>query len=124
MILRVKASNLHIENLSNGATDQKLQAPQDMMAWMQYVCNDGYEHFKTYKQQERMKLHVILSKFHVGHDQIGATVQQLRAKQEITTICQNQPHSIFYAPQLRLHNSDELKQGMARRRARSTTTNN
>ena len=101
MILRVKASNLHIKNISNGATDQKLQAPQDMMAWMQYVCNDGHEHFKTYNQQEKMKLHEILSKFHVGHDQNGATVQKLRAKQEITTICQNQPHSIFYAPQLR-----------------------
>ena len=124
MILRVISSNLHIKNISNGATDQKLQAPQDMMAWMQYVCNDGHEHFKTYNQQEKMKLHEILSKFHVGHDQIGATVQQLRAKQEITTICQNQPHSIFYAPQLRLHNSDMLKQGMARKRARSTTTNN
>ena len=101
MILRVISSNLHIENISNGATVQKMQAPQDMMAWMQYVCNDGHEHFKTYKQQEKMKLHKILSKFHVGHDQIGATVQQLRAKQEITIICQNQPHSIFYTPQLR-----------------------
>ena len=80
---------------------QKIQAPQDMMAWMQYVCNDGHEHFKTYNQQEKMKLHEILRKFHVGHDQNWATVQQLRAKQEITTICQNQPHSIFYAPQLR-----------------------
>ena len=48
-----------------------------------------------------MKLHKILRKFHVGDDQIGATVQQLRAKQENTTICQNQPHSFFYAPQLR-----------------------
>ena len=94
------------------------------MAWMQYVCNDGHEHLKTYNQQEKMKLHEILSKFHVGHDQIGATVQQLRAKQEMTTICQNQPHSILYAPQLRLHNSDMLKQGMARKRARRTTTNN
>ena len=94
------------------------------MAWMQYVCNDGHEHFKTYNQQEKMKLHEILSKFHVGHDQIRATIQQLRAKQEITTICQNQPHSIFYAAQLRLHNSDKLTQGMARKRARSTTTNN
>ena len=64
---------------------------------MQYVCNDSHEHFKTYNQQEKMKLHEILSNFHIGHDQNVATVQQLRAKQEITTICQNQPHSIFYA---------------------------
>ena len=76
---------------------------------MQYVCNDGHEHFKTYNQQEKMKLHEILSKFHVGHDQIGATVQQLRAKQEITTICQNQPHSIFYAPQLRATKSQHAQ---------------
>ena len=68
---------------------------------MQYVCNDGHEHFKTYKQQDKMKLHKILSKFHIGHNQNGAMVQQLRAKQEITIICQNQPHSIFYTPQLR-----------------------
>ena len=68
---------------------------------MQNVCNDGHEHLKTYKQQEKMKLHEILSKFHVGHDQIGATDQKLRVKQEITTVCQNQPHSIFYTPQLR-----------------------
>ena len=100
MILHIVTSNLHIENISNGATVQKIQAPQDMMAWMQYVCNDGHEHFKTYNQQYKMKLHEILSKFHIGHDQNGATVQQLRAKQEITTICQNQPHSISYTPQL------------------------
>ena len=73
MILRVKAGNLHVKNISNGATDQKIQAPQDMMAWMQYVCNGGHEHFKTYITQDKMKLHEILSKFHVGHDQIGAT---------------------------------------------------
>ena len=101
MILHFVTSNLHIEKISNGATVQKIQAPQDMMAWMQYVCNDGHEHFKTHNQQDKMKLHEILSKFHVGHDQIGATVQHLEAKQENTTICQNQPHSIFYTPQLR-----------------------
>ena len=101
MILRVVTSNLHIENISNGATVQKIQASQDMMAWMQYVCNDGHEHFKTYNQQEKMKLHEILSKFHIGHEQNGATDQKLRAKQEITTICQNQLHNIFYTPQLR-----------------------
>ena len=78
---------------------------------MQYVCNDGHEHFKTYNQQDNMKLHEILSKFHVGHDQIGATVQQLRAKQEITIICQNQPHSIFYTPQLR---ATQLRYAQAR----------
>ena len=124
MILRVKASNLHVKNISNGATAQKIQAPQDMMAWMQNVCNGGYEHSKTYKQQEKKKLHEILSKFQVGHDQVGATVQHLRAKQENHYNLPKQPHSTFYASQLRLHNSDELKQGMACKRERRTTTNN
>ena len=123
MILRVKAGNLHVKNISNGATDQKIQAEQDMMAWMQNVCNGGYEHFITYKQKEKKKLHENLSKFHVGHDQNGATVRKLRAKRENTTICQNQPHSIFYAPQLRLHNTAMLKQGKAQKRERTTTTN-
>ena len=111
MILRVISSNLHIENISNGATVQKIQAPQDMMAWMQYVWNDGHNYFKTYNQKEKMKLHKILSKFHIGHDQIRATDQKLRAKQEITTICQNQPHSIFYTPQLR---ATQLRYAQAR----------
>ena len=63
---------------------------------MQNVCNDSHKHFTTQNQQDNMKLHEILSNFHIGIDQNGATVQELRAKQEITTICQNQPHSIFY----------------------------
>ena len=123
MILRVKAGNLHVKNISNGATDQKIQAPQDMMAWMQNVCNGGYEHFITYKQKEKKKLHEILSKFHIGYEQNEATVQKLRAKQEITTICQND-HIAFSTPHnYELHNSDKLKKGMARKRARRTTTN-
>ena len=65
------------------------------------VFGDSRGYFmETYNQKDKMKLHEVLSKFHIGHDQNGATVQQLRAKQEITTICQNQPHSIFYTPQL------------------------
>ena len=90
---------------------------------MQYVCNDSHEHFETYNQQDKMKLHEILSKLHIAHDQNGATVRKLRAKQENTTNSQNQPHSTFYASQLRLHNSDMQNQGMARKRARSTSTN-
>ena len=68
------------------------------MAWMQYVGNDSHKHLKTHNQQDNMKLHKILSKFHIGHDQNGATVQQLQAKQEIDITCQNQPRSIFYTP--------------------------
>ena len=63
---------------------------------MQHVCKWPPQHPKPRRQQHNVKLHEILSKFHIGHDQNGATVQQLRAKQEITTIFQNQPHSIFY----------------------------
>ena len=87
------------------------------------MCNGGYEHFNTYKQQEKMKLHEILSKFHVGHDQIGATVQQLRAN-KISLQSAKNSHIAFSTPHTYgLHNSDMLKQGMARKRARSTTTN-
>ena len=82
------------------------------MAWMRYVCHDGHEHFKTYNQQDKMKLHEILRKFHVGHDQIGATDQKLRAKQDITTICQIS-HIAFSTPHnYELHKSKLLKQGM------------
>ena len=45
-----------------------------------------------------MKLHEILSRFHVRHDQNGATVQQIQATQEIDIICQKQQHGIFYTP--------------------------
>ena len=67
---------------------------------MQNVCNDSHKHFKTYNQQDNMKLHEILSKFHIGHDQNGATVQQIQATQEIVIICQKQ-HGIFYTPKQR-----------------------
>ena len=79
---------------------------------MQNVCNGGYEHFKTYKQQENMKLRENLSKFHVGHDQIGATVPHLRAKQEITTICQKHPHAFSTPHNYKLLNSKILNQDM------------
>ena len=98
MILRIITSNLHIENISNGATVQKIRTPQDMMARMQYVCKWHPQHIKTHNQQENMKLHEILSKFHIGHDQNGATVQQIQATQEIVIICQKQEHDIFYIP--------------------------
>ena len=38
-------------------------------------------------QYDNMKLHTILSKFHIGHDQNGATVQQLQSTQGIIAIC-------------------------------------
>ena len=91
---------------------------------MQNVCNGGYEHFKTNNQQEKMKLHEILSKFHVGHDQIGATVNNYEQNKKslqsakISHIAFSTPHNY------ELHNSNKINQGMTRKRARSTITNN
>ena len=45
---------------------------------------------KTWMQQDKMKLHAILSKFHIEHAQNGATVQHIHSKQVITTICPKQ----------------------------------
>ena len=45
---------------------------------------------KTWMQYDKMKLHPILSKFHIGHAQNGATVQHIHSKQVITTICPKQ----------------------------------
>ena len=42
---------------------------------------------QTWIKQDNMKLHVILSKFHIDHAQNGATVQHIHSKQVITTIC-------------------------------------
>ena len=41
-------------------------------------------------QQDIMKLYAILSKFHIEHDENGATVQHIHSKQVITTICPKQ----------------------------------
>ena len=61
-------------------------------------ADDSHKHSKTYKEQDNKNLHEILSKFHIGHDQNGATVQQIQATQEIATICPKQQHGIFYTP--------------------------
>ena len=45
---------------------------------------------KTWMQHDKMKLHAILSKFHIEHAQNGATVQHIHSKQDITTICPKQ----------------------------------
>ena len=41
-------------------------------------------------QHDNMKLHVILSKFHIEHTQNGATVQPTHTIQVIATICPKQ----------------------------------
>ena len=48
-------------------------------------------------QQDNMKLHAILSKFHIEHAQNGATVQHMHSMQVITTICPKQQLGILQA---------------------------
>ena len=45
-----------------------------------------------------MKLHAILSKFHIEHTQNGATVQHTHYIQVIATICPKQRLGILQAP--------------------------
>ena len=52
---------------------------------------------KTRMQQGNMKLHAILSKFHIEHTQNGATVQHTHMKQVIATICPKQQLGILQA---------------------------
>ena len=49
-------------------------------------------------QHDNMKLHAILSKFHIEHAQNGATVQHIHFKQDITTICPKHQLGILQAP--------------------------
>ena len=44
-----------------------------------------------------MKLHAILSKFHIEHTQNGAMVQHMHSIQVITIICQKQQLGILQA---------------------------
>ena len=60
------------------------------MALMQNASKHQEEHLKTRMQHDNMKLHAILSKFHIEHAQNGATVQHIHSKQDITTICPKQ----------------------------------
>ena len=52
---------------------------------------------KTWMQQDKMKLHAILSKFHMEHTQNGATVQHMQSIQVIATICPKQQLGILQA---------------------------
>ena len=45
-----------------------------------------------------MKLHTILSKFHIEHAPNGATVQHIRSKQYIATTCPKQQLGIWQSP--------------------------
>ena len=48
-------------------------------------------------QHDNMKLHAILSKFHIEHTQNGAMVQHIHSIQVITTICPKQQLGILQA---------------------------
>ena len=62
---------------------------------------NAYKHqantLKTWMQHDNMKLHAILSKFHIEHTQNGATVQHLHTIQVIATICPKQQLGILQA---------------------------
>ena len=51
------------------------------------LMNNAFQHqantLKTWMQHDNMKLHAILSKFHIGHSQNGVTVQHIHSKQVI-----------------------------------------
>ena len=60
------------------------------MALMQNTYKLQANTLKTWMQHVDMKLHAILSKFHIEHAQNGATVQHIHSKQDIKTICPKQ----------------------------------
>ena len=60
------------------------------MALMQNAFKHQANTLKTWMQQDKMKLHAILSKFHIEHAQNVVTVQYIHSKQDITTICPKQ----------------------------------
>ena len=55
---------------------------------------NAFEHqantLKTRIKNCMMKLHAILSKFHIEHAQNGATVEHIHSKQDVPTICPKQ----------------------------------
>ena len=67
------------------------------MELMQNACKHQPQTLKSRMQQYIMKLHAILSKFHIEHTQNGATVQHIHFKQDITTICPKQQLGILQA---------------------------
>ena len=56
------------------------------MALMQKAFKHQANTLKTCMQHDNMKLHAILSKFHIEHTQNGATVQHTHTIQVIATI--------------------------------------
>ena len=59
------------------------------MAFIQNAFKHQINTLQTWMQQDNIKLHATLSKFHIEHAQNGATVQHIHSKQDIT-ICPKQ----------------------------------
>ena len=57
---------------------------------MQNAFKHQEKTLQTRIKHDMIKLHAILSKFHIEHAQNGATVQHIHSKQDITTICPKQ----------------------------------
>ena len=60
------------------------------MALMQNAFKHQENTLNTRIQHDMIKLHAIISKFHIENAQNGATVQHIYSKQDITTICPKQ----------------------------------
>ena len=63
-------------------------------------------------QHDNMKLHAILSKFHIEHTQNRATVQHTHMKQVIITICPKQKLGILQASNNMLQDLNKKTEGM------------
>ena len=64
---------------------------------MQNACKHQANTLKIWMQHDKMKLHALLSKFHIEHAQNGATVQHTHSKQDIATIYPKQQLGILQA---------------------------
>ena len=64
------------------------------MALVQNAFKHQANTLKTRIQHDIMKVHTILSNFHIQHAQNGATVQHIHSKQVITTICPKQVNTL------------------------------
>ena len=68
------------------------------MALMQNTFQHQANTLKTWMQHDNIKLHAKSSKFHIEHNQNGASVQHVHSIQVITTICPKQQLGILQAP--------------------------
>ena len=80
---------------------------------MQNAPQTSSKHLKTRMQHYNMKLHAILSKFHIEHTQNGATVQHTHHIQVIATICPKQQLGILQAskPHAKASQHDNKRHG-------------